>query len=80
MPVPLYKTMIMSNFISEDERHEELYAVYSIRHEEILNIFNKIKASIYSRDSIFNSLIKNGVNEDEIEWLKRTGHYLPEVN
>lgn len=71
--------MIMSNFISEAERHEELYAVYNKRHQEILSLLNDITGSINNDFKILQSLLQSGVKEDEIDWLKRTGHYLPKV-
>ncbi len=72
--------MIMSNFISEAERHEELYSVYSARHQEILSIFTKIKDHFIYDEEIVRKLVANKVNCAEIEWLKRTGHYLPVYN
>ena len=69
--------MIMSNFISEAERHEELYCSYSTRHRDVLSEFNKIKSNALSNSKIQHALVANGVTCNEIEWLKRTGHFLP---
>ena len=69
--------MIMSNFISEAERHEELYSSYSERHQTVLSEFNKIKLNSSQYEGVQHVLLENGVTCSEIEWLKRTGHYLP---
>jgi len=67
----------MYNFISEAERHEELYSLYDEHHQKILSIFNKIKTSTMTNIDVFHLLKKNGLNDSDIEWLKRTDHYLP---
>lgn len=75
--VPGRLAMMMSNFISEAERHEELYSSYSERHQEVLLKFNNINSMRSSDVNVLNVLLENGVTCSEIEWLKRTGHYLP---
>ena len=69
----------MSNFISEDERREELYGVYSNRHGKVLDAFKKISASYSNDNHIISSLSQSGIDNDEIDWLKRTGHYFPKI-
>ncbi len=72
--------MIMSNFISETERHEELYSHYNPRHQEILAVIAAIKTKSPSCSELYNRLRQHGVSDSEIEWLKRTGHYMPSYN
>ncbi len=69
--------MVMSNFISESERHEALYFTYEERHRKVLSVFNNIKNTTSPSVNIDNALKENNVSKDEIEWLKRLGYYLP---
>jgi len=67
----------MYNFISEAERHEELYSSYNTHHQEVLTIFNKIKSSARTNIDILLRLKEKGISDSDIEWLKRTDHFLP---
>jgi hypothetical protein len=72
--------MAMSNFISESERHEALYSRLEQRHREVLTVFNRIKNSTSYEIQIDNALKENNISNDEIEWLKRLGYYLPQAS
>ena len=69
--------MIMSNFIDESERHTELYQTYTLRQETILNIVNRSKIAGNNDSETLSALHTKQVSVSEIQWLKRTGHYLP---
>ena len=69
--------MIMSNFISEAERHEELYGKYSKRHFKLIKLINSLAQKTKEDSSICHELRKNNVTKEDIEWMKRNGHYLP---
>ncbi|MCG8323885.1 MAG: hypothetical protein MI673_00080 [Thiotrichales bacterium] len=67
----------MSNFISEEERHAELYGVYTTRQKYVLSLIKDVVTRTRRDETICASLKRYGVTVAEINWLKRTGHYLP---
>lgn len=69
--------MVMSNFIDETERYTELYCKYTDRQIQILQKLACITRKSYRGDEIRVLLLKEGITDSEIHWLKRTGHYLP---
>ena len=69
--------MIMSNFINEAERHAELYNVYTPRQRLILELVEDLRLKISINDELYTKLNEMGINNDEIDWLKRTGRLLP---
>ncbi len=69
--------MIMSNFIDEAERHAELYNVYTPRQRLILELVEDLRLKISINDELYTKLNEMGINNDEIDWLKRTGRLLP---
>ena len=69
--------MIMSNFIDEAERHAELYNVYTPRQRLILELVEDLRLKISINDELYTKLNEMGINNDEINWLKRTGRLLP---
>lgn len=69
--------MVMSNFIDESERHAELYGNYTERQKYVLEIATIMTHERRRDGEIQDSLLKNGISCPEIQWLKRTGHYLP---
>ena len=69
--------MVMSNFIDEAERHAELYCTYTDRQKEVLNASDTLNIGSYTNIDLVETLISLGINESEIEWLKRTGHVMP---
>ena len=76
--------MIMSNFIDDAERHAELYNAYTSRQRLLLVIVEdshlKIEDShlkIFGNEELYTRLNAVGICKAEINWLKRTGHFLP---
>ncbi|MCG8378571.1 MAG: hypothetical protein MI865_03735 [Proteobacteria bacterium] len=67
----------MSNFIDEAERHAELYGTYTDRQKEVLDTSSTLNIGSYTNNDLVEILISLGINESEIEWLKRTGHVMP---
>lgn len=65
--------MIMSNFISESERHAELYGTYTYEQSSALKIVQENIAHKNSYKPILNLLHEHNVGEEEIHWLERTG-------
>jgi len=65
--------MIMSNFISESERHAELYGTYTYEQSSALEIVQENIAHKNSYKPILNLLHEHNVGEEEIHWLERTG-------
>lgn len=71
--------MIMSNFIDEAERHAELYGKYTDRQRQVLELITPLTNTMIIDERSIQSLYVQGINNSEIEWLKRTGHLLPSV-
>ncbi len=76
--------MIMSNFIDEAERHAELYNAYTPRQRLLLVIVDDLRLKtedvhlkISGNEEMYTRLNAVGVSVAEIDWLKRTGHFLP---
>ena len=64
--------MIMSNFISESERHAELYGTYTYEQSSALEIVQENIAH-KNNQPMLNLLHEHNVGEEEIHWLERTG-------
>jgi len=65
--------MIMSNFISESERHAELYGTYTYEQFSAIEIVQKNSAHKNNHKPIVNVLHEHNIGEEEIHWLERTG-------
>ena len=65
--------MIMSNFISESERHAELYGTYTYEQSSALEIVQEKIAHKNNHQPILNLLHELNIGEEEIHWLERTG-------
>ena len=78
--------MIMSNFIDDAERHAELYNAYTPRRcllleivEDLRQKIEDIHLKISGNKELYTRLNAVGVSEAEINWLKRTGRFLPSI-
>ncbi len=78
--------MIMSNFIDEAERHAELYDAYTPRQrlifelvEDLRKIIDDLHLNISGNEELYTRLNALGVSVAEINWLKRTGRFLPSI-
>ncbi len=76
--------MIMSNFIDDAERHAELNNAYTPRQrllleivEDLRIIIEELHLKISGNEELYTRLNAVGVSVTEINWLKRTGHFLP---
>ncbi len=69
--------MAMSNFIDETERHAELYNAYTPRQRLILEIVEDLRQNFSGAEVMYTHLNAVGASVAEINWLKRTGHFLP---
>ncbi len=76
--------MIMSNFIDDAERHAELYNAYTPRQrllleivEDLRIIIEELHLKISGNEELYTRLNAVGICKAEINWLKRTGHFLP---
>jgi hypothetical protein len=49
-------------------------------YQGILSQFDKVKTVTLPNAKVQSVLLNNGITCNEIEWLKRTGHYLPFIN
>jgi len=65
--------MIMSNFISESERHAELYGTYTYEQSSALDIVQENMAHKNNLAPIVDLLHARNVSDEEIHWLERTG-------
>lgn len=71
--------MIMSNFIDEAERHAELYDAYTPRQCLIFELVDDLRLKISGNEELYTRLNALGVSVAEINWLKRTGRFLPSI-
>ena len=71
--------MIMSNFIDEAERHAELYDAYTPRQRLIFELVDDLRLKISGNEELYTRLKALGVSVAEINWLKRTGSFLPSI-
>jgi len=65
--------MIMSNFISDSERHAELYGTYTYEQSSALDIVQENMAHKNNSVPIVDLLHTRNVSDEEIHWLERTG-------
>jgi len=65
--------MNMSYFISESERHAELYGTYTYEQSSALDIVQENMAHKNNSVPIVDLLHAHSVSDEEIHWLERTG-------
>ncbi len=71
--------MIMSNFIDETERHAELYGTFTPRQHLILEAVEDSRLNGSDNEEMYAILNTVGINKAEVDWLKRTGRFLPGI-
>ena len=71
--------MIMSNFIDETERHAELYGTFTPRQRLILKAVEDLRLNGSDKEEMYAKLNTVGINKVEVDWLKRTGRFLPSI-
>ena len=71
--------MILSNFIDEAERHAELYNAFTPRQRLILEAVEDSRLNGSDNEEMHAKLNTVGINKVEVDWLNRTGRFLPSI-
>ena len=67
----------MLEIVKTSERHVDLHKKDNRRKSEVLQLISPLRKLVIRKDRLMKILYGLGINDSEIEWLKRHGHLTP---